>query len=119
MATRKTAKSTAAALRSDIGAYGITPLWLVIALGKDSHALSVFAYLAAKHADRETGTAKPNKSTIAKALGMSVSMVERALFTLRRLGAIAREERFDEVKGGRQTSSLYQLHFVQLPDPER
>src|SRR5262245_4453129 len=114
---QRKSKTTAAALRSDIGPYCITPLWLVVAVSKDSHALSVFCYLAAAHADRNTAQAKPNKRTIADALGMSMSMVDRALAKLREVGALDRELRFDRRKNNRQTSNNYTIHFAKPMHP--
>lgn len=83
----------------------MVPLWLVLATD-NAHAVRVFAYLGAKHADRETYEAFPSHRSIAAALKTSTATVERALMELKRVGAMVITAQFGE-RG--QTSNLYRL----------
>lgn len=100
-------------LYSDIGPFFMVPLWLVLATD-NAHAVRVFAYLGAKHADRDTGEAFPSHRTIATALNISTATVERALQELKRVTAVEITTR--KLPTG-QTSNIYRLRTVMPVDP--
>lgn len=100
-------------LYSDIGPFFMVPLWLVLATD-NAHAIRVFAYLGAKHADRDTGEAFPSHRTIALALNISTATVERALQELKRVKAVEIETR--KLPTG-QTSNIYRLRTSIPVDP--
>lgn len=73
----------------------------------------------AMHANRE-GKCFPGIKTIAAECGYSVNTVKRALKDLEEAGFIKKEARFDVArKNGAQTSNLYTLQAVEVPEKKR
>lgn len=98
---------------SDIGRYGIVPLWL-IEKGASPLAVKLFALLAAKYADRDTNNCHPSRRAIAQDLGLSAESrkrVDAVLDELVTIDALRIERRYDAASGD-QTTNLYTLRFV-------
>lgn len=95
-------------LRSDIGRYAMCPLW-ILSSGVSDRAIRLFALLAAQYADRDTDSAYPERSTLARALQCSTSSIDRALKQLARSGSLTIERRFKP--SGEPTSNRLTLHF--------
>lgn len=107
------------AVLTDIGRFAIIPEWL---LDSDISptAIKLFAVMAAKYADRDTGSLFPSRKELAAKLGVhSRSTVDHALAQLESVGALSIENRKDAA--GDPTSNLYMLHYAQkigIPLPE-
>ena len=96
-------------MRSDIGRFGIIPEWLLDS-GISATAIRLFATLAAKYADRDTGESTPSRAALAVAMGVrSVDTIDRASRELIEVGALAVEQRFI---GKEFTSNRYMLFFA-------
>lgn len=100
-------------LSSDIGRFGIVPLWLLESHVSDK-AIRLFALLAARYADRE-GVAFPSLQTLARGLHIvnrrSVTAAAKELVSV---GAVAIESRRRaETDGG--FLNVYQLRYAR-PD---
>ena len=89
------------------GQFGRVPLWLVRHPQVKTRAIQVYALLAAKHADRQTGTCYPSRQTLANALGVARSTIDVALAQLKSAGAITVQHR--KTAAGDWTSNLYRL----------
>lgn len=89
------------------GQFGRVPLWLVRHPQVKARALQVYALLAAKHADRDTGTCYPSRRTLALALGVARSTIDIALAQLKAAGAIRVQHRRDAA--GDWTTNLYSV----------
>ena len=92
--------------RSDIGPYGIVPLW--VARAASPRALALFARLAV-FANHE-GEAWPSRRTLAEELRCSVDTVDRCVSELVLAGALEVSPRNRE--GGEQTSNVYRVLFM-------
>lgn len=99
----------AAVVRSDIGKFGILPLWIIQApIG--STAVRLFAVMAAKYADRDTGECYPKRKTLAADLVVSERTIDAALAELVELGAVTVTERYGDDQS--QISNLYCLYYI-------
>lgn len=96
-------------MKSDIGRYAIIPEWLLDA-GVSANAVRLFATIAAKYADRQTGEATPSRSALGECLGVSADTVDRAIKELVGAGALHVQARYDDV--GDRTSNCYVLTFA-------
>lgn len=103
----------AKAVRTDIGPFAIVPLWLI--QDASPRALRIYAVMAAKWADRDTGECFPFRQTIADEIGVSADTVDRGLVELEGMGAIEIKPQYDSK--GDQTCNLYRLFTV--PNPGR
>lgn len=97
---------------SDIGQFGIVPVWL-IEKQVGGNAVLVFAAIAGKWADRQSGYAWPSVRTIAETVGMSENTVRVSLAVLERVGALTIERRRGD--DGRDLPHRYQLTYAR-PD---
>lgn len=95
-------------MRSDVGPFGMVPLWL-LRRGVSSPAIHLYALLAAAYADRE-GKAWPSRATLAEQMGCSVDTVDRAVRELVDAQAMFKGRRANE-RGG-QASNVYVLRFA-------
>jgi len=100
---------------TDTGPFAIVPLWLVKAVSPN--ALSVYALLAAKWANRETNDCYPSRKVIAKEWGKSTDTVDRAIKELEGAGAIEVTRR--KTEDGDYTSNSYRIFTVQRVAAER
>ena len=103
-------------VRSDTGPFAIVPEWLLDS-GVSGNGVKLYALLA-RYADDSTGRATPKRRTLAKRMGCSVDTVDRVLRELEGLGAIVREERFEEdveVGTARQTTNTITVHRMRHP----
>lgn len=94
--------------RSDMGPFAIVPLWLIEAVSP--RALQVFALMAAKWTNRETGQCFPFQDTIAEILDVTRETVNRSVKELREAGAVSVEEQFDA--HGFRKQSLYTIYYT-------
>jgi hypothetical protein len=98
---------------SDIGRFAIVPLWLIES-SITSTAVRLFGIMAAKYADRDSGTLFPSRKRLADDLGAkSPRTVDAAIDALVKIGALSVMYRTDE--RGAPTSNLYTLHFIAPP----
>lgn len=96
-------------MTSDVGRFGIVPLWLIESSVSD-RAVRLFGVFAAKFADND-GMAYPSRATLAGAMGLDdQKSIDRAVKELRDVGALKISARVGE-RGGR-TSNLYQLCYA-------
>ncbi len=94
---------------SDIGQFGIVPMWLIdVQVG--SNAIHVFAVIAGKWADRQSGYAWPSVRTIAEATGMSENTVRVAIAALEQAGALRVERRRGD--DGKDLTNRYRLLYA-------
>jgi hypothetical protein len=100
-------------IKSDIGPYVITPVWLLDKLASGDVTfidLAVFNVLA-KYADWQTREAWPSKQLLAKDLGLrSTSTIYKSLSSLKAIGAIDILADFHE--NGSQATNRYIVHFA-------
>ena len=64
-----------AEVKTETGPWAMVPLWVITRAS--ANGVKLYALLAAKWADRETGSCFPSKRTVGQALGVSESTVER------------------------------------------
>ena len=96
---------------SDIGRYAIAPEWLLDADISD-RAVRLFAVLASKFADRDTGVSFPSRQTLANSLRCSVDSIDRALKELNDIGALVIERRR---QGKEWLTSTYLVVYARPP----
>jgi hypothetical protein len=100
-------------IKSDVGPYVITPVWLLDKLASGDVTfidLAVFNVLA-KYADWQTREAWPSKQLLAKDLGLrSTSTIYKSLSSLKAIGAIDILADFHE--NGSQATNRYIVHFA-------
>lgn len=77
--------------RTQIGPFAIVPLWLLQRC-HDARAIQVYAWIAARHADKD-GRAWPKWDYMAAQLGCSVPSIQRAIVVLRDVGAVRTTKR--------------------------
>jgi hypothetical protein len=100
----------------------MVPLWLIEA-GVSPRAIQVFALIAAKFADRDTGAAMVGRAEIAKAVGVADKhTIDAAIDELAAAQAMTREHRTDPVTGYKIPNE-YVVYFSrpstrQAPAPE-
>jgi len=100
-----------ATITSDIGRFGITPEWLLDS-GVSDRAIRLFATLAAKYADRDTGKSFPSRATLANDLGCSTDSIDRAMKELTGVGAVTVNHRKADKEW---LTSVYLLAYVRIP----
>ena len=103
-----------AEVKTETGPWAMVPLWVITRAS--ANGVKLYALLAAKWADRETGSCFPSKRTVGQALGVSESTVERAIKELVEIGALKVDAR--NRADGSPTSNLYTLIQV-APGPVR
>jgi hypothetical protein len=100
----------------------MVPLWLIEA-GVSPRAIQVFALIAAKYADRDTGAATVGRAEIAKAVGVADKhTIDAAIDELSEAQAMTRERRTDPATGYKIPNE-YVVYFSrpstrQTPAPE-
>lgn len=94
---------------TEVGPFAIVPIWII--KSASGSALSVYAILAARWADRDENTCFPSRSTIAEELGVSVKTVDRAVKELTEIGALEVSSRYND--DGYQTSNFYRLAMTE------
>ena len=100
-------------VKSDLGRFAIVPLW-ILESNISSSAIRLFAVMAAKYADRESGTLYPSRKQLAADIGAkSPRTIDKLLDELVGLGSLYIEHRQDASRS--PTSNLYTLHFIALP----
>lgn len=97
---------------SDIGQFGMTPLWLFES-GASIEAITLFTLLSAKWADREHQSCYPSRKTISALLGRKETSISRYVKDLKRVGALKVIHRWDS--SGKPTSNLYRLLYGRPP----
>lgn len=80
------------AIRSQVGPFGIVPLWFLKRVVADSGAVHLYAWLDARYGRRD-GPAWPTRERLAADLGVSVKWVERKIEVLRKAEALLTERR--------------------------
>lgn len=99
-------------LESELGPYGLVPLWITIHPKATPRAVQVYALLAGKYVDVAAGrTCYPSRTRIATDLGVSDRTVDGAIQNLLDINAMTVTKRF--AKSGDQTSNLYRLRVVE------
>jgi hypothetical protein len=94
---------------SDVGPYGIVPLWL-LELHPSSKSIHLYTILATKYANA-LGTSYPSRKTLAKDLGsVDEKTVDRATKELVKMGALAVTKRSSP--DGDWESNLYMVKIV-------
>lgn len=99
-----------ARVRSDIGPYALTPLWLA-QTDASNFAIRLFIVLAAKYADRTTGACFPFRQTLADDLGVTISTIDSGLAELQRVGAVTLSKQSHGAM--KPLSNVYTLVFSQ------
>lgn len=94
--------------RSDIGLYGIMPLW--VAASVSPNAVKVYAIFAAKYADRKSGEGFPKRRTWAEDCGFSRDTLDRSIKELEVIGALTKEQQ--RSPDGDPGENLYTIHFA-------
>lgn len=76
-------------LYTQIGQYGMVPLWVLELCKEDPRAIQLYALLLAKWADRSTGRCWPDRhKDLVPAMGVAIATVDRAIATLKDIGAL-------------------------------
>lgn len=97
-------------VRTDIGQYGIIPLWL-LNTGVSSRAIHLYSILVCKYADK-TGQSYPTRKTLATDLGgVHEISVDRAVKELEGVGAL-KVTRKRKTEAGDYSSNLYHITLV-------
>ena len=94
--------------------FAMIPYWILLHEDISPIALRVYGVIR-KHADNETGEARPSRATLARLCRVSVKTIDRSLRELEKAGAVEVRARWRSVDGSSFSSAADGVHVVRAP----